>query len=302
MPVNFETLPIEQVMSHQAAYDLVAQRGPEIYRDWSLIDFEKEAISFGGGKYTRDEERFNRLMSCLAELNQSMPFLRLGEKGSHHGYELFLSQPCGWCSRGAPLYWAYASRAFTYDALPMAPESLTAKYLGIAESFGIPVSGDEYVHVARFASGGMSSGMVGGTFIEESLKVLLGRNELYFMNNLIILDDIEHEDVNPVDWNECEAGESDLQSALSEAKRLLAARGICLDSVTLSLHKPVLPKGCDWIVSAKGIPWVGGTFRWHSSMLDDPDEGNDGAAYALYKAMLARHEEEHGRSGTYDKQ
>lgn len=121
------------------------------------------------------------------------------------------------------------------------------------------------------------------------------------MDKLIILDSPEHEDVDPADWNECEAGESDLQFALSEATRLLAAHGICLNEITLSFYKPDLPNGCDWIVLVKSIPWVGGTFRWHSAMLEDPDEGNDGAAYALYKAVLARHEEEDGRVGTYGK-
>ena len=77
------------------------------------------------------------------------------------------------------MFWAYASRAFTYDALPMDPSPLKEKYLGIAKSFGIPASGDEYVHIDRFASGGLSSGMIGGSFIEESLKTLLRRNELY---------------------------------------------------------------------------------------------------------------------------
>lgn len=108
-----------------------------------------------------------------------MPFLKFGEEGTHHAYEMFLSDPCGWGSRGAPLFWAYASRAFTYDALPMDPSPLKEKYLGIAKSFGIPASGDEYVHIDRFASGGLSSGMIGGSFIEESLKTLLRRNELY---------------------------------------------------------------------------------------------------------------------------
>ncbi len=179
MPAKFETLPIRQVMYHRAAYDLIAQNGPMIYPEWSLIDFEKEAVSFDGDQYAFDKRRFDNLRSCLSILNETMPFPKFGEEGTHHAYEMLLSDPCGWGSRGAPLFWAYASRAFTYDALPMDPSPLKEKYLGIAKSFGIPASGDEYVHIDRFASGGLSSGMIGGSFIEESLKTLLRRNELY---------------------------------------------------------------------------------------------------------------------------
>lgn len=179
MPVKFEKIPIWQIMRHQAAYDLIAQNGPGIYREWNLIDFEKESVSFGGAAYAHDEIRFNELRSCLSVLNRTMPFLKFGEKGAHYAYELFLSDPSNWYSRGAPLFWAYASRAFTYDELPMEPSLLKRKYLEIARSFGIPLSDDSYVYIDRFASGGMSSGLVGGLFIEESLKTLLRRNGLY---------------------------------------------------------------------------------------------------------------------------
>ena len=179
MPAKFSTVPIGQIMCHQAAYDLIAQWGPEIYESWDLIDFEKEAVSFECERYARDERRFAELLDKLSALDEAMPFLKFGERGTHHGYELFLSQPCGWGSRGAPLFWTYAARAFTYDVLPMDEDALKSKYLEIAQSFGIPLSGEEYVHIERFASGGMSSGMVGGDFVHESLQTLLRRNKLY---------------------------------------------------------------------------------------------------------------------------
>ncbi len=183
MPADFTTIPIEQAMCHQAAYDLIALWGPRIYDRWDLIDFEKEAVSFEGGRYARDGRCFDELRGKFATLNQSMPLLKFNERGKHHGYELFLSQPRGWCLRGAPLFWSYAARAFTYDVLPMAPDALKAKYLGIATSFGIPLYGEGSVHVERFASDGMSSGMVNGIFVEESMKTLLRRNKLYGSKN-----------------------------------------------------------------------------------------------------------------------
>lgn len=183
MLADFTTIPIEQAMCHWAAYDLMALWGSRICDRWDLIDFEKEAVSFEGGRYAHDEWRFEELREKLATLNQSMPFLKFKECGVRHGYELFLSQPCGWCLSGAPLFWAYAARAFTYDVLPMDPDALKVKYLGIAASFGIPLQGEDSVYVERFASGGMSSGMVNGIFVEESTKTLLRRNKLYGSKN-----------------------------------------------------------------------------------------------------------------------
>ena len=115
----------------------------------------------------------------LRKLDAQMPFLRFGEEGTHHAYELFLSEPPFWGGRGAPLFWAYAAREFTMDALPMDPRLLMQKYLAIAYEFGIPYGVDEYVYVERFAAGGMSSGHVGGAFIEKSLQTLLYRLPLY---------------------------------------------------------------------------------------------------------------------------
>jgi len=44
---------------------------------------------------------------------------------------------------------------------------------------GIPFGKDEYVFIKRFAAGGMSSGMVGGLFVQEALDKLIYRLKKY---------------------------------------------------------------------------------------------------------------------------
>ena len=108
-----------------------------------------------------------------------MPFLKFGEQGQHYAYELFLSPPDRWCSRGAPFFWAYVARQFTFDKLPMAEDAFRSKYMSIVNVLGIPFGTEEYVFIKRFAAGGMSSGMVGGLFVQEALDKLLYRLKKY---------------------------------------------------------------------------------------------------------------------------
>ena len=71
--------------------------------------------------------------------HRKMPFLRFREEGQHYGYELFLSPPKHWGSRGAPLWWAYAARKFTYDKLPMDEQFFYEKYKSIVQEFGMKI-------------------------------------------------------------------------------------------------------------------------------------------------------------------
>lgn len=51
--------------------------------------------------------------------------------------------------------------------------------MSIVKVLGIPFGTEEYVFIKRFAAGGMSSGMVGGLFVEEALNKLLYRLKKY---------------------------------------------------------------------------------------------------------------------------
>lgn len=82
-------------------------------------------------------------------------------------------------SRGAPLWWAYAARCFTYDKLPMDEQTFLEKYKSIAREFGMKFYGNGYVCINRFAAGGMSSGVVGEEFVRQGWYELRRRNRLY---------------------------------------------------------------------------------------------------------------------------
>lgn len=179
MPVSYTELPYNQLLCHQAAYDLIDANGREFFDGWDILKFEKEILTRESTGYIRSDKDRNALIGPLASLDSTMPFLKFGEPGKHYAYELFLSPPDHWWSRGAPLFWAYAARQFTYDILPMDEKTFSEKYKTIVATLGIPYGKDEYVYVKRFAAGGMSSGMVGGQFVEEALSKLQDRLKKY---------------------------------------------------------------------------------------------------------------------------
>ena len=84
-------------------------------------------------------EQIKKVPHLFGDLDETMPFLRFREEGQHYGYELFLSPPKHWGSRGAPLWWAYAARKFTYDKLPMDEQFFYEKYKSIVQEFGMKI-------------------------------------------------------------------------------------------------------------------------------------------------------------------
>lgn len=179
MPVSYETIPFEQLLGHQAAYDLIDDAGRDRFEDWDILEFEKSTLGAGSTVYIRNDEDHKAIVERLKPLNDAMPFLKCGELGQHYAYELFLSPPENWVSRGAPFFWAYVARQFTFDKLPMTETEFKEKYMTIVKALGVPFGKEEYVHIKRFAAGGMSSGMVGGLFVQEALGTLLRRLKKY---------------------------------------------------------------------------------------------------------------------------
>ena len=179
MPVPYETVPYEQLLCHQAAYDLIDLAGRERFEDWDILEFEKATLGAGSTRYICTDEDHRTVIGSLKTLNSTMPFLKFGEAGQHYAYELFLSPPDRWCSRGAPFFWAYVARQFTFDKLPMTEDSFRSKYMSIVKMLEIPFGAEEYVYIKRFAAGGISSGMVGGLFVQEALCKLLYRLKKY---------------------------------------------------------------------------------------------------------------------------
>ena len=192
MPVSFENLEFRRLLHHKLAYECIDAVGGSLYDDWDVIQFEKSVL---GAEYCpafKREDELAILRQELLRLDGQMPFLRFGEEGTHHAYELFLSEPGFWGSRGAPLFWAYAAREFTTDILPLDPRLLVQKYLAVAYELGIPYGVDEYAYIERFAAGGMSSGQVGGAFVEEGLKTLLRRLPLYGGESRLLIHYYNH--------------------------------------------------------------------------------------------------------------
>lgn len=180
MSISYTELEPRVLLHNQLSYDAIVRVGSSYQAGWKIEDVEPSAIfdDFRGELFSEPRASAD-LKRELTVLDRTFPFLRFGEEGRHFAYELFLSPPCGWGSRGAPFFWTYAARQFTFDELPMPKARLERKYRAIVSAFGIPFGVDDYVYVEGFARGGMSSGMVGGLFVKEGLKILKRRMDLY---------------------------------------------------------------------------------------------------------------------------
>lgn len=178
MPIPFRTVPIIQLLHHDAAYNLIDISGHLRYENWDIVEFEKGLLGCYGSHYYSTHEEEQELLRPLMVLDHIMPFLRFQEAGQHYGYELFLSFP-SWHLRGDPFFWAYAARRFTYDKLPMDAEAFSRKYMSIVAELDLPYGKDEWRQIERFAAGGMSSGAVHGEFVKEAHRLLLLRLQKY---------------------------------------------------------------------------------------------------------------------------
>jgi len=179
MPVSYTKVPYEQLLGHQAAYDMIDAAGRAYFDNWDMLEFEKAHLGAGSTGYICNDRDHNAVIGPLAALDEAMPILKFGEPGQHYAYELFLSPPQYWGSRGGPFFWAYVARQFTFDKLPMDAEVFVEKYKTITKVLGIPFGEDEHVYIERFAAGGMSSGRVGGIFVKDALDTLLCRLKKY---------------------------------------------------------------------------------------------------------------------------
>ena len=179
MPVSYRRLSIEQLLCHDGAYKLIDIAGRLRFENWDIQQFEKNYLGCGGYRYIRSDEDMRAILQPLITLDVMMPFLRKDEQGKHYAYEPFLSRPGSWLSRGAPFFWAYTSRRFTYDPLPMAPQAFSCKYMSIVQELNIPYGMNDNVYVDMFAAGGLSSGQVNGMFVKDAHDKLWARLEKY---------------------------------------------------------------------------------------------------------------------------
>ena len=179
MPIPYKKLSIDQLLCHDGAYKLMDIAGRLKFENWDMQQFEKEYLGCGESRYIRNSEDMRALMRPLITLDVLMPFYGFDEEGQHYGYELFLCQPDHWSLRGDPFFWAYTSRKFTYDALPMSPEAFSDKYMSIVQELNIPYGTYDSVYIDMFAAGGMTSGRVSGMFVKKAHEILLTRLKKY---------------------------------------------------------------------------------------------------------------------------
>ena len=180
MPILYKNIPYSQLMCHQGAYDVINRVGEKCSTNWDMIEYEKSILGMTGARYLMSEQEQEFVEQALSELDITMPFLKFQEKGQHYAYELFLTEPEYWGTRGAPLLWAYMARQFTYDKLPMEEQLFVQKYKGILDEFKIPFGKeDEYIYIERFAAGGMSSGIISSVFVKDALELLCSRIKKY---------------------------------------------------------------------------------------------------------------------------
>ena len=180
MPILYENLTYNDILHHKAAYECFDEIGKKKFENWDIVEFEKAVLGCGDTYYLYLAEQIKNEPDLFGRLNDEMPFLKFRENGQHYAYELFLSPPKFWGSRGAPLYWAYVAREFTYDKLPMDETLLYEKYLSIAQKFGIKMKYENKYYIERFAAGGMSSGVVTSEFVRKGWYTIRNRNRLYF--------------------------------------------------------------------------------------------------------------------------
>ena len=173
MPVSYRELSIDQLLCHDGAYKLFDIAGRLRFENWDIQQFEKNYLGCEGCRYIRSDKDMWALLQPLAVLDMMMPSLQHDEVGQHYAYELFLSKPEHWGLRGDPFFWAYTSRRFTYDPLPMTPETFSNKYMGIVRDLQIPYGTHDDVYIDSFAAGGMSGGWVSGMFAKKAHEILL---------------------------------------------------------------------------------------------------------------------------------
>lgn len=179
MPIPYSKLKNADILHHQAAYECFDKAGKSLFPNWDMIEFEKAVLGCGDAHYLGMADEIWKVPNLFGDLDRTMPFLKFGEDGQHYAYELFLSPPRFWGGRGAPLWWAYVARKFTFDKLPMDEQELQDKYNSFAAKFRISLSYYKDYYIERFAAGGMSSGMVGSRFVREGWRTVRDRNKLY---------------------------------------------------------------------------------------------------------------------------
>lgn len=178
MPVSYSKVPMEQLMRHEGAYKLIDEIGKQRFENWDVVSFEKLIVADDNQLHLAYKDVEN-IKTELSKLDAEMPFLKFGEKGQHYAYELFLSDPPSWGSRGAPFFWNYVARSMTYTKLPADKKVIKEIYMTAVNEFGIPFGKDEWVYIEQFAAGGMSSGVVDGIFTKDGLETILKRLERY---------------------------------------------------------------------------------------------------------------------------
>ena len=88
MPIPYSKIPLNQLLMHQGAYDLIDEVGSKMYPDWDIAEFEKMVLGNEGIKYIKNKHEETEILDSLSLLDDKMPFLKFREEGQHYAYEL----------------------------------------------------------------------------------------------------------------------------------------------------------------------------------------------------------------------
>ena len=92
MPIPFRTVPIIQLLHHEAAYNLINISGHLRYENWDIVEFEKGLLGCYGSHYYSTHEEEQELLRPLMVLDHIMPFCASKKQDSTMAMNCFC--PC----------------------------------------------------------------------------------------------------------------------------------------------------------------------------------------------------------------
>lgn len=178
MQIKRTNLRLKKLMCEKESYDIFFNCHKDMFVFFNVGKFEKFLLDQDPSPMS-EIHLIHMVKQELDELDKNKPLLEYKDKGTHYAFELFLTNPGNWTSNAEPYLWAYISRKFSDDLLPMSKEEFKKKYMEIIKYFNIPYGEDKSIVLDRFTLGDMSNGLVSGMFVKIALDILLERLETY---------------------------------------------------------------------------------------------------------------------------
>lgn len=174
MPIDRKLLRLHELMYEQDTYDVLLESHKNMFVFFSMDKFEANVLSRDSNPMI-ELNMVTMIKKELNEINDRKPLLSPNESGKHYVFELFLEDPSEWITEGSRYLWAYLSRSFSNDLLPMKENDFIYKYLKLIGDLDIPYGKDETVFVKKFSHFDSNDGEISGVFTTKALDTLLSR-------------------------------------------------------------------------------------------------------------------------------